>query len=163
MARTVLSGMLLAALLAAGAGPAVAAVVYRWTDEAGRVHFGQVPPAGRPFEVLRVPGGQAGEGAPAPAATKGAPGERVPDEAGAPPSPPRNAGVSEGAGPREEDAAGRVDCERARRTLETLRARPPSRVLVRASDGTVRRMTEAEHREQLERLGRLLAERCGDR
>jgi len=164
MARRALSGMLLLAALvagAAGAGPVAAAVVYRWTDEAGRVHFGQVPPPGRPFEALQVPGGQGGEAPPAPPPRAAEAMEREEGREGT--GAPRPEAAAPGGSSPGAEPVPAADCDRARRTLETLRSRPPSRVLVRAPDGTVRRMTEAEHREQVERLRRLLARRCGGR
>ncbi len=152
-----------------GAAPAA---VYRWTDEAGRVHFGQVPPSDRPYTVVKVPR-EGGSGSPAPEEARqgGAHGE-------APASPPTAEGVgAQGAAGGAGEASGQGGagqpprapappspeaCARLARALDTLISRPPSRVLVRGPGGELRRMSEAEHREQVARLRRRLA-RCPGR
>lgn len=50
-------------VLCALPAPALAADVYRWTDEAGQVHYGRQPPAG-PAKRIDLPSGAAGRDKP---------------------------------------------------------------------------------------------------
>lgn len=52
-------------LLAAGAG----AEVYKWVDEQGNVHYGDLPPGGQPTEPLKLPGLSTYQNRPVPPAT----------------------------------------------------------------------------------------------
>ncbi|MEQ9451633.1 MAG: hypothetical protein RJQ07_08615 [Pseudomonadales bacterium] len=60
-----------------------------------------------------------------------------------------------------EAATRKQDCAQLRDLQLKLESRPGSRFLVMNSDGTARRMTEAEHQSQLEQARQRIVEACG--
>lgn len=49
--------LLLLLLTLAPAAPAASAQIYKWVDEAGRVHYGEKPPAGAKSNAVKPPSG----------------------------------------------------------------------------------------------------------
>lgn len=146
MKRMLLPLIALSLALTCLAEPADAAVMYKWVDENGTVHYGERPPtgvdatpvSGEKLSTVSVP-----TPAPAPEAATGV-------EPGAEPEEEKK---SIGQQRREERAVARalaeaeqrqldVNCEAMRQQLAWVEPNP--RVLVQDPDGTTRRMDDDE-------------------
>jgi hypothetical protein len=126
--------------------------MYRWVDEQGRVHYGQVPPSGVPAEKMRRA---------APPADRAA-SERLERELEARAEREQQARSEEVARAQQEaDRRMRQEnCERARSNLETLTSRG-SRVTLREGD-QYRMLDEEERQSMIERTRNQIREFCDD-
>lgn len=132
--------LIMAALL--GALPAQADI-YKWRDEAGRIHYGAVPPPGVELQIIAGPRGQA---APPPAA---APLPQVTPIAPAPVDP--------------QDPARSVyeaNCQEARQALATLESEQP--VAEIGPDGSRTLLSDEQRQARLARVRREAAFFCDE-
>lgn len=131
----------------------VAETMYQWTDERGRVQYGQQPPADRPYQRLDI------RAAPSP----GAPvRSSQPAEADKPEPAPRAAdGKVDAATKREQEAKRLADCEKLRGNLITLTDNP--RLSRQNDQGEVERIGEDERQTMIAEAKQNLATHCQDR
>jgi hypothetical protein len=126
--------------------------MYRWVDEQGRVHYGQMPPSGVQAEQMRrasPPADQAAQ-------------ERLQREMEARDERQQQA-RSEEEVRAEQEASRRMrqeNCERARSNLETLTSRG-SRVTLREGD-QYRMLDEEERQAMIERTRNQIREFCDE-
>jgi hypothetical protein len=166
---TLLMGITMACVLLAATAPAEAQQVYRWVDENGVVHFGDLPPEGveatpvsvRPNAVQSVsPGNPAKPAGPAPGETAepGAGGET----GGEPELSLAEQRRKERSERREENARQAREleqqCDAMRKQKNWLE--PSPRVLVRAEDGSTRRLDDAERERVLAEANAFLQANC---
>lgn len=126
--------------------------MYRWVDEQGRVHYGQVPPSGVQAERMRraaPPADQAAQ-------------ERLERELEARAEREQQSRTEEETRAQQEaDRRMRQEnCERARSNLETLTSRG-SRVTLREGD-QYRMLDEEERQSMIERTRNQIREFCDD-
>jgi len=131
---------------------AQAQALYRWVDDRGEVHYGQVPPAGVQAEQIRrasPPSDRAAQ-------------ERLDRAVGA--SQERQDEQRRAASEQERQADSerirRENCTQARNNLETLTARG-GRVTIR-ENGAYRVLEEEERQRMLEETQAQIEEYCGD-
>lgn len=110
------------------------AEVYQWRDAAGRLHFGDQPPAHVDYQRFEPSGGIADDPAPAP--------ER------------------EASPQLVEDSEGTDECAEARETLE--RYRNADRLVETTDDGEERALSEAEREEAIALQQTLVDRACED-
>ncbi len=143
--RTASIGLLLAAVMCAWvlAARAAQVVVYRWVDpESHQVHYSDTIPRATGYETVAI------EDAP----LRDAEAERRLAALQAETTRWASSQLRESRIQQQEeaDSATRVlDCAKARSSLERLNLRPGRRLRLVESDGTARRMTEAERQERL--------------
>lgn len=151
----------MACLLLAFFTAAAAGQIYRWVDEEGVVHFGQIVPQGVEAEAVgvrpntvQIDRGTAkkGEPAAADAATAGA----EPELSAAERSRQERAERRQQAQQQAERVA--AQCAQMRRQKAFLE--PSPRVLVQDEDGTVRRLEDAEREKGLAEANAFLAANC---
>lgn len=141
----------LAVALATGTA-AQAADVYRWTDEAGKVHYGSQPPQGVDAELVGVPGaGNGAEGNAAPA------GPAPSSESGDAPQPPTADEETPQGTPDPEWVS--KQCKAARQNLAIF-TDASANERFRRPDGTVVRYSAEELAAQRSEAQRFIDEFC---
>jgi len=131
---------------------AQAQTLYRWVDDRGEVHYGQVPPAGAQAEQIRRA---------SPPSDRAAQErlERAMGDSQERQDAQRNAAAEQGR-QAESERIRRENCTQARSNLETLTARG-GRVTIR-EDGAYRVLEEEERQRMLEETQAQIREYCGD-
>lgn len=131
--------------------------IYRWVDENGAVHFGDMPPDNVAAEQVRVVPDTVSV-QPSSAATTGA-------EAATPQEPQPSLGEQireERAEARRKAEAQQVEiakaCEKARKLVAELE--PSPRVIVKTKDGEVKRLDDNTRLETLDEARTFIAENC---
>lgn len=138
-------------LLSLGLAVPALADVYRWTDEDGRVHYGDQPPPGIDGEQVDLDVQPAGAGPPDFDTVR----ERL-DERHRQRREQRDQARRE----REAERTREEQCVAARDRLQQFEATPPMRTTTTEDDGTIRLLTLGERNERLEDLRERVASLC---
>lgn len=129
------------AAFGAAAGP-----IYQWTDDAGQVHYGELPPPGTAATA---------QGHPQPGASLDAPAPPKP----APSAPAAKAAPAAAPAPLSKTARAE-QCQRATARIAFLEEKTARRIMVRAADGSEARMTEEAFEAELSKARARSAEHC---
>lgn len=121
-------------LLVLLAGAAHAAEIYRWTDDQGRVHYSQTPPADAQAQRVEPTPGTRG----ATLATEGM--TRFNEQRAEQRDTKRKADRTE----REAEARQAAACAAAQRRLAALDARTARRLAIKQADGSMARASEEQ-------------------
>lgn len=126
--------------------------MYQWTDDRGRVQYGQQPPADRPYQRLDI---------------RAAPSPGAPIRSSRPAQPEKPEATKQAAGAevdeatkREQEAKRLADCEKLRGNLVTLSDNP--RLSRQNADGEVERIGEDERQQMIAEAKQNLATYCQD-
>lgn len=131
--------------------PGWAAEVYRWVDADGGVHYTAQQPPGHDATRMRLQREPSATSHAAPASR----GEEATGDAG----PDADTGEPARQPPSPEQLAQlRVECAKARRNIEVLRARPASRY--EREDGTYQRYSDAERARMIAESETFIREHC---
>jgi len=131
--------------------------IYRWVDENGAVHFGDMPPDNAAAELIKVAPdtvsvepsspATAGSDAAAPVEPQPSPGEQLRAE--------RAEARKEREAQQQEIATA---CEKAQKLVSELE--PSPRVIVKTEDGKIERLDDSVRLETLDKARTFIAENC---
>ena len=155
--------MMLAALIAASGSLATDAAaaedIYRWVDENGAVHFGDLPPENIASEKLSIQQDQ----------SQDAPGDSTSAETDADPlAEPQPSYAQQ---QRDERRQKRLEYEEqklitdeacAQRRMLVAQLEPSTRVMIQLEDGTVARMDDNERLDTLNEAKTFIEQNCKD-
>ena len=132
------------------ASAAHAAEIYRWTDDQGRVHYSQTPPAqGKASRVEPTPGTRG-----ATLATEGM--ARFNEQRAEQRAADRQAARAEQAQAAEQAAA----CAAAQRRLAALDARTARRLAIKQADGSMARASEEQFQALRDEAQQVIDQAC---
>lgn len=144
---------LIAALaLTLASASVLAESMYQWTDDRGRVQYGQQPPADRPYQRLDI------RAAPSPGAPVRSTQPAQPEKAE--PAKQAAGGQADEATKREQEAKRAADCAKLRANLVTLSDNP--RLSRHNAEGEVERIGEDERQQMITEAKQNLATYCQD-
>jgi hypothetical protein len=155
--------MMLAGLIAACGSLATDAMaaeeIYRWVDENGEVHFGDLPPENTPAEQITIKPDQVRE-----AATGAGSAKAATDEFGDPLPSYAQQLRDERAKKRQEQEEQKSITDEActQRRQIVAQLEPSTRVMIQLEDGTVARMDDDERLKTLDEAKTYIEQNCKD-
>jgi hypothetical protein len=129
--------------------PDAMAQTYRWVDDDGRVHYTQIPPAGRKYDIVGAP--------PPPTPAPNQDSLRRALEESAKDEPERREAAVQAA---EQRAARDSRCRQALERLAALDAATARRLSVTDERGEVARMSEEEFQKRRDDVQREISTNC---
>jgi hypothetical protein len=136
-------------LAAIALAPAARAEVYRWVDDQGRVHYSQVPPAGREAQPLTPP--PPPQAAPNQDAMNRALDQYNKDQ------PQRREAAEQAAA---QQAQREAECRQAREQLAFMDTMTARRLQTTDEQGNVARVTEDQFQQRRAELLQVIDQRC---